>query len=141
MVKLRLRRIGNRNRPVYRVVVADQRLPRDGRFIEEIGTYNPLQKDNNYRLDLDRVDYWLGVGAQASDTVASFIKKARKAADESPAEAVTETPAPVEEAAPAPVEEAAPAPVEEAAPAPVEEAAPAPVEEAAPVAESKKSEE
>jgi small subunit ribosomal protein S16 len=113
--------------------VADQRLPRDGRFIEEIGTYNPLQKDNNYRLDLDRVDYWLGVGAQASDTVASFIKKARKAADESPAEAVTETPAPVEEAAPAPVEEAAPAPVEEAAPAPVEEAAP--------VAESKKSEE
>ncbi|MFL2911785.1 MAG: 30S ribosomal protein S16 [Limisphaerales bacterium] len=125
MVKLRLRRIGNRNRPVYRVVVADQRLPRDGRFIEEIGTYNPLQKDNNYRLDLDRVDYWLGVGAQASDTVASFIKKARKAADESPAEAVTETPAPVEEAAPAPVEEAAPAPVEEAAP----------------VAESKNSEE
>jgi small subunit ribosomal protein S16 len=141
MVKLRLRRIGNRNRPVYRVVVADQRLPRDGRFIEEIGTYNPLQKDNNYRLDLDRVDYWLGVGAQASDTVASFIKKARKAADESPAEAVTETPAPVEEAAPAPVEEAAPAPVEEAAPAPVEEAAPAPVEEAASEAESKKSEE
>ena len=125
MVKLRLRRIGNRNRPVYRVVVADQRLPRDGRFIEEIGTYNPLQKDNNYRLDLDRVDYWLGVGAQASDTVASFIKKARKAADESPAESVTETPAPVEEAAPAPVEEAAPAPVEEAAP----------------VAESKNSEE
>ena len=125
MVKLRLRRIGNRNRPVYRVVVADQRLPRDGRFIEEIGTYNPLQKDNNYRLDLDRVDYWLGVGAQASDTVASFIKKARKAADESPAEAVTDTPAPVEEAAPAPVEEAAPAPVEEAAP----------------VAESKNSEE
>jgi small subunit ribosomal protein S16 len=133
MVKLRLRRIGNRNRPVYRVVVADQRLPRDGRFIEEIGTYNPLQKDNNYRLDLDRVDYWLGVGAQASDTVASFIKKARKAANESPAEAVTETPAPVEEAAPAPVEEAAPAPVEEAAPAPVEEAASE--------AESKKSEE
>ena len=125
MVKLRLRRIGNRNRPVYRVVVADQRLPRDGRFIEEIGTYNPLQKDNNYRLDLDRVDYWLGVGAQASDTVASFIKKARKAADESPAEAVTETPAPVEEATPAPVEEATPAPVEEAAP----------------VAESKNSEE
>ena len=116
MVKLRLRRIGNRNRPVYRVVVADQRLPRDGRFIEEIGTYNPLQKDNNYRLDLDRVDHWLSVGAQASDTVASFIKKARKAADESPAEAVTETPAPVEEAAPAPVEEATPAPVEEAAP-------------------------
>ena len=117
MVKLRLRRVGNRNRPVYRVVVADQRLPRDGRFIEEIGTYNPLQKDNNFRLDLDRVDYWLGVGAQASDTVASFIKKARKAADES-----TETNS---EAAPAPAaEEATPAPAaEEAAPAPAAEEA------------------
>ena len=100
MVKLRLRRIGNRNRPVYRVVVADQRLPRDGRFIEEIGTYNPLQKDNNYRLDLDRVDYWLGVGAQASDTVASFIKKARKASAEAPTEsAIGDS---TEEAAPEP---------------------------------------
>ena len=138
MVKLRLRRIGNRNRPVYRVVVADQRLPRDGRFIEEIGTYNPLQKDNNYRLDLDRVDYWLGVGAQASDTVASFIKKARKAAEEAPNESALSGST---ESAPTPVEEAAPAPVEEVAPAPVEEAAPAPVEEAAPEAESKKSEE
>jgi len=86
MVKLRLRRVGNRNRPVYRVVVADQRSPRDGKFIEEVGTYNPLQKDNNYRLDLERVDYWLGVGAQPSDTVASFIKKAREAG-EAPAEA------------------------------------------------------
>ena len=103
MVKLRLRRVGNRNRPVYRVVVADQRLPRDGRFIEEIGTYNPLQKDNNFRLDLDRVDYWLGVGAQASDTVASFIKKARKAADGSTVETNSE-------AAPAPAaEESTPA--------------------------------
>ena len=109
MVKLRLRRVGNRNRPVYRVVVADQRLPRDGRFIEEIGTYNPLQKDNNFRLDLARVDYWLGVGAQASDTVASFIKKARKAADESPAEANSED-SKLAESAPAPAaEEAAPA--------------------------------
>tara|TARA_B100000579_G_scaffold61399_1_gene44800 strand:+ start:218 stop:604 length:387 start_codon:yes stop_codon:yes gene_type:complete len=116
MVKLRLRRVGNRNRPVYRVVVADQRLPRDGRFIEEIGTYNPLQKDNNFRLDLARVDYWLGVGAQASDTVASFIKKARKAADESPAEANPED-SKLAESAPAPAaEEAAPA-AEEAAPA------------------------
>ncbi|MEE2615264.1 MAG: 30S ribosomal protein S16, partial [Verrucomicrobiota bacterium] len=107
MVKLRLRRVGNRNRPVYRVVVADQRLPRDGRFIEEIGTYNPLQKDNNFRLDLDRVDYWLGVGAQASDTVASFIKKARKAADESPAETNSEGSTVVEEAESAPAAEEA----------------------------------
>ena len=109
MVKLRLRRVGNRNRPVYRVVVADQRLPRDGRFIEEIGTYNPLQKDNNFRLDLDRVDYWLGVGAQASDTVASFIKKARKAADESPAEASLEDSKLAESAPASAAEEAAPA--------------------------------
>ena len=112
MVKLRLRRVGNRNRPVYRVVVADQRSPRDGKFIEEIGTYNPLQKDNNFRLDLERVDYWLGVGAQPSDTVASFIKKARKAGDEAPAE-VAEESAPVAEATPEPTPEPA-APTEEA---------------------------
>ena len=104
MVKLRLRRFGNRNRPVYRVVVADQRSPRDGKIIEEIGTYNPLQKDNNFRLDLARVDYWLGVGAQPSDTVASFIKKARKAEDEAPAEGGEES-APVAEATPEPTPE------------------------------------
>ena len=113
MVKLRLRRFGNRNRPVYRVVVADQRSPRDGKIIEEIGTYNPLQKDNNFRLDLERVDYWLGVGAKPSDTVASFIKKARKAADAAPAEAVEEPAPAAVEAAPEP--ETAPA---EEAPAP-----------------------
>ena len=110
MVKLRLRRFGNRNRPVYRVVVADQRSPRDGKIIEEIGTYNPLQKDNNFRLDLERVDYWLGVGAQPSDTVASFIKKARKAGDAAPAEEAAEESAPAAETAPEP----APAPAEEA---------------------------
>ena len=113
MVKLRLRRFGNRNRPVYRVVVADQRSPRDGKIIEEIGTYNPLQNDNNFRLDLERVDYWLGVGAKPSDTVASFIKKARKAVDDAPAESVEE-PAPAAVAA-APEPETAPA---EEAPAP-----------------------
>ena len=110
MVKLRLRRVGNRNRPVYRVVVADQRSPRDGKFIEEIGTYNPLQKDNNFRLDLERVDYWLGVGAQPSDTVSSFIKKAREAGDAASAEEAAEESAPAAEAAPEP----APAPSEEA---------------------------
>jgi len=90
MVKIRLRRFGKKNTPVYRVVVADGRSPRDGRIIEEIGTYDPLLKNNNFTLKLDRVDYWLGVGAQASDTVASFIKKARKAGDEAPAEEVAE---------------------------------------------------
>jgi len=86
MVKIRLRRFGKRNTPVYRVVVADGRSPRDGRIIEEIGTYDPLLKNNNFTLKLDRVDYWLGVGAQTSDTVASFIKKARKVGDEAPEE-------------------------------------------------------
>ena len=82
MVKIRLRRFGKRNTPVYRVVVADGRSPRDGRIIEEIGSYDPLLKNNNFTLNLDRVDYWLGVGAQASDTVNSFIKKARKGSEE-----------------------------------------------------------
>ena len=107
MVKIRLRRFGKRNTPVYRVVVADGRSPRDGRIIEEIGTYDPLLKNNNFTLNLDRVDYWLGVGAQASDTVNSFIKKARKgpveAADEEPAAEAVEAPAETE-APPEPAE-------------------------------------
>ena len=104
MVKIRLRRFGKKNTPVYRVVVADKRSPRDGSIIEEIGTYDPLLKRNNFTLKLDRVDYWLGVGAQPSDTVASFIRKARKG----PVEEVDEEP--VVEAVEAP---AAPEPVPE----------------------------
>jgi small subunit ribosomal protein S16 len=65
---------------VYRIVVADGRSPRDGKFIEEIGTYNPKTKGNNYTLNLDRAQYWVGVGAQPSETVASFIKKSAKLA-------------------------------------------------------------
>ena len=107
MVKIRLRRFGKRNTPVYRVVVADGRSPRDGRIIEEIGSYDPLLKNNNFTLNLDRVDYWLGVGAQASDTVNSFIKRARKgseeaADEESETEAVEASAEP--EAAPEPAE-------------------------------------
>ena len=79
-VKIRMKRIGAKNAPVFRIVVADGRSPRDGKFIEEIGTYLPLQKGNNIKIDLDRAKYWVGVGAQPSDTVASFIKKASKAA-------------------------------------------------------------
>ena len=75
-----MKRIGGKNDPVYRIVVADSRSPRDGKFIEEIGTYLPLKKDNNVTLKLDRAQYWLSKGAQPSDTVASFIKKASKAA-------------------------------------------------------------
>jgi small subunit ribosomal protein S16 len=81
MVKIRLKRTGAKNSPVYRVVVTDSRSPRDGKFIEELGTYHPSQKaEINFTLDLDRAKYWLSVGAQASETVASMIKKAGKTA-------------------------------------------------------------
>ena len=75
-----MKRIGAKNSPVFRIVVADGRSPRDGKFIEEIGTYNPRQKGDNVKMNLDRIKYWVGKGAQPSDTVASFIKKASKAA-------------------------------------------------------------
>jgi small subunit ribosomal protein S16 len=76
MVRIRLKRIGAKNNAVYRIVVADSRSPRDGRFIEEIGTYSPLQKQDNVKLDLDRARHWLSRGAQPTETVASFMKKA-----------------------------------------------------------------
>jgi small subunit ribosomal protein S16 len=79
-VRIRLKRIGTTNAPAYRIVVADSRSPRDGRFIEEIGSYLPVQKTNNFTLKLDRAQYWLSKGAQPSETVASFIKRAAKAA-------------------------------------------------------------
>ena len=79
-VKIRMKRVGTKNTPVYRIVVADGRSPRDGKFIEEIGTYQRLKKDTNFVLDLERANYWVSKGAQPSDTVASFIKKARRAA-------------------------------------------------------------
>ena len=88
-VKIRMKRVGTKNTPVYRIVVADGRSPRDGKFIEEIGTYQPLKKDNNFILDLERAKYWVSKGAKPSDTVASFIKKAAKVA----AAAATTTPA------------------------------------------------
>ena len=75
-----MKRVGTTNTPAYRIVVADSRSPRDGKFIEEIGTYNPLKKGDNFSLKLDRAQYWLSKGAQPSDTVASFIKKATKTA-------------------------------------------------------------
>lgn len=81
MVKIRLKRAGAKNAPVFRVVVADGRSPRDGKFLEELGTYHPRKKDEiNFTLDLERANYWLGVGAKPSETVASMIKKATKAA-------------------------------------------------------------
>jgi small subunit ribosomal protein S16 len=79
-VKIRMKRVGAKNAPVFRIVVADSRSPRDGKFIEELGTYQPLKKGNNFTMDLVRAKYWLSKGAQPSETVASFIKKATKAA-------------------------------------------------------------
>jgi len=79
-VRIRLKRIGAKNAPVYRIVVADSRSPRDGRFIEELGTYFPRRAGDNFTLDYDRAKYWVSKGAQPSETVASFIKKAGKAA-------------------------------------------------------------
>jgi len=79
-VKIRMKRVGAKNAPVFRIVVADSRSPRDGKFIEELGTYQPLKKGNNYTLDLDRAKYWVSKGAQPSETVASFIKRSAKVA-------------------------------------------------------------
>ncbi len=79
-VKIRMKRIGAKNAPVFRIVVADGRSPRDGKFIEEIGTYWPEKKSDNVKVDLERAKYWISKGAQPSETVASFIKKAGKAA-------------------------------------------------------------
>lgn len=84
-VKIRLKRVGAKNAPAYRIVVADSRSPRDGRFIEELGSYDPKKSGVNYVLDLERAKYWVGVGAQPSETVASFIKKSVKAAAAAPA--------------------------------------------------------
>jgi small subunit ribosomal protein S16 len=78
--RIRLTRVGATKQPSYRVVVADSRSPRDGKFIEEIGTYHPRKKTDNVKFDLERAKYWISKGAQPSDTVASFIKQAAKAA-------------------------------------------------------------
>ena len=82
MVSIRLARGGSKKRPFYHVVVSDSRSPRDGRYIERIGFYNPRARGQEVELRLDdsRVDYWLSKGAQPSERVASLIKGARKAA-------------------------------------------------------------
>ncbi len=75
-VKIRLKRMGSKKAPFYRVVVADSRYPRDGRFIEEVGTYNPLKNPAEINLDAEKVQKWIGNGAQPTDTVKALIKKA-----------------------------------------------------------------
>lgn len=84
-VKIRLKRVGTKNTPVFRIVVADGRSPRDGKFIEEIGTYQPLQKGDNFTVNTERAEYWISKGAQPSDTVSSFLRKARRKAAATPA--------------------------------------------------------
>ncbi|MGB8353611.1 MAG: 30S ribosomal protein S16 [Chthoniobacteraceae bacterium] len=79
-VSIRLRREGSLNNPYYKIVVADQRSPRDGKFIEIIGNYDPKKAGLNSNIDLTRADYWVDKGARPSDTVRSIIKKAKKAA-------------------------------------------------------------
>lgn len=78
-VKIRLARAGAKKRPFYRIVAADARSPRDGRFLEKLGTYNPLTEEATLELKRDRVDYWLGVGAQPTATVQRLLRKDAKA--------------------------------------------------------------
>ncbi len=78
MVRLRLTRKGAKKKPFYRVVASDSRAPRDGRFIEQLGYYDPMKAPKVIKLDLERVDYWISKGAQPTDTVASLIERARK---------------------------------------------------------------
>lgn len=74
-VKIRLRRMGSKKAPFYRVVVADSRFPRDGRFIEEVGTYNPLTNPSEIKIDAEKVNTWLGKGAQPTESVRSLLKR------------------------------------------------------------------
>lgn len=122
-VSIRLRREGAKNRPYYKVVVADSRSPRDGKFIEIIGTYDPKKPDNNSALKLDRIDHWISKGAQPSDTVRSLIKKNKKQAGDAPADAEAQA---AEAVPPAVSAEQPSAPVDEAPAFPAaEEPAPA----------------
>lgn len=75
MVKIRLRRMGAKKAPFYRIVVSDSRCPRDGRFIEEIGTYDPMAEGENIKIDLERAKYWISNGAQPTETVRGLLTK------------------------------------------------------------------
>ena len=75
MVKIRLRRVGAKKAPFYRIVVADSRSPRDGRFIEEIGTYDPMADSGKIKVDMERAKYWIANVAQPTYTVRGLLKK------------------------------------------------------------------
>jgi small subunit ribosomal protein S16 len=123
-VSIRLRREGAKNRPYFKVVVADKRSPRDGKFIEIIGAYDPKKPGNNSTLNIDRAEYWISKGAQPSDTVRSLIKKnknpemaakkiaaaaAKKAAEPAKNPPASEPASPAEPAAPESPAESTPA--------------------------------
>ena len=74
MVKIRLKRIGAKKKPFYRIVVADSRSPRDGKFIEQIGTYNPLTDPSEVKVDVEKAKKWLSTGAQPTETVKKLLK-------------------------------------------------------------------
>jgi len=146
-VRIRLRRIGRKKQPYYRVVVTDSRTPRDGAYLETVGFYNPRLKPAELRLSLERVDAWVAEGAGLTDTVASLVRKARKGGDKTvaltpfgaPPEKKLPRAAPPAEAAPEPAAataEAVPAEPAPTEPAPAEAAVAEPAPEAAePVAE------
>ena len=121
MVKIRLRRMGLRHRPTYRIVVIDSRKARDGKYIESIGNYNPRNKD--LWIDLERADHWIGVGATPSSTVLSLIRRRRK---EGPTPAAVTEPTAEVAVAPAvePVLEMPAEPVSESVPEPEPPVAP-----------------
>ena len=108
MLKMRLTRMGSKDRAHYRVVVQEARSKRDGRYVENLGFYNPRTEPSTIVLKMDRVDYWIGVGAQPSDSVASLLRRARATGDGAVVPAPVSAPAAV--AAPA-VAAPTPAPV------------------------------
>ena len=98
MVTIRLARHGAKKSPFYHVTVADQRSRREGRFVERVGFFNPVARSGaeGLRLDLDRIDYWLSVGAQPSDRVKQLVRQARKAQRTAATDAPVEAPAAAE---------------------------------------------
>lgn len=124
VVKIRMKRLGRKHRPFYRICVIDSQKPRNGKAIEEVGHYDPMVTDKSKRvtINMERVDYWLSVGAQPSDNVATLIKKLKKndfgtAAAPAPMAEPKPLPEPEPEAAPESTEEAAAETTEDAAPA------------------------
>ena len=127
MLRIRLRRVGKRGQAYYRVVVADQRFPRDGRFLESLGAYNPHGDPPTSDLNEERARHWLSVGAQPSEAAEKVLRRAgilngaAVAEDPAAAEAEAETPAGAEAEADAPAEAEAPAEADASDEAPAEE--------------------